>query len=154
QHRRKNFSRTFPALRAVCGTDRRDEEWRRGPAERRSSGLPRRNRADGSDARSTACRSGLNLRHLLLPLAALLAIAAWQHVHRPVAHDPGVLVADAPAQEDMDGRAFTLQKSIYSLKPWQSFRCLRAFCRAPTTAGIRKANSRPSISHSAGVACL
>jgi hypothetical protein len=63
----------------------------------------------------------LNIRTLLLAFAALLAIAAWRHAHRPVAHDPGVLVADAPIQDNMDSRAFTLQKDVYSLKPLAKF---------------------------------
>jgi hypothetical protein len=63
----------------------------------------------------------LKLRTLLLAFAALLAIAAWQHAHRPVAHDPGVLAVNAPAQDNMDSRAFTLRKDTYSLKPLAKF---------------------------------
>jgi hypothetical protein len=63
----------------------------------------------------------LKFRTLLLAFAALLAIAAWQHAHRPIAHDPGVLAVNAPAQENMDSRAFTLRKDAYSLKPLAKF---------------------------------
>jgi len=63
----------------------------------------------------------LNIRRLLLAFAALLAIAAWQHAHRPVAHDPGVLVDAAPTQAAIDGSAAALQKGDYSLKPLATF---------------------------------
>ena len=63
----------------------------------------------------------MNARKLLLALAALLVIAAWQHAHRPIVRDPGVLVADEPLQETIDSRLFTLQKDSYSLKPLAKF---------------------------------
>ena len=58
----------------------------------------------------------MNFRHLLLALAVLLAIAAWRHAHRPVAHDPGVLVAEVPLQEKLEGAAASLTKGEYTIK--------------------------------------
>ena len=69
----------------------------------------------------TGRRSGLNIRHLLLILAALLAIAAWRHAHRPVAHEPGVLAAEVPQQENLGTAAFALSKGEYTLKPLAKF---------------------------------
>ncbi len=62
----------------------------------------------------------MNLRNLLLALAALLAIAAWRHAHRPLAHEPGVLVSAAPSQEAVAGIA-ALRKGDYSIKPLAKF---------------------------------
>lgn len=63
----------------------------------------------------------MKLRNLLLVLAALLAIAAWQHAHRPVAHDPGVLVGAAPLQENLGGSMRPLTKDEYTIKPLAKF---------------------------------
>jgi len=63
----------------------------------------------------------LNVRTLLLAFAGLLAIAAWRHAQRPIAHGPGVLIAEVPVQENMDSRAFTLRKDGYSVKPLAMF---------------------------------
>src|SRR5262249_33704077 len=67
------------------------------------------------------CRPDLNARHLLLLLGVLVAVLAWRHAHRPIAHDPGVLVAAEPLQETVDRGAFVLQKGNYSLKPLATF---------------------------------
>lgn len=63
----------------------------------------------------------MNFRYLLLALAALLAIAAWRHAHRPVAHDPGVLVAEVPLQENLGGSVSSLTKGEYTIKPLAKF---------------------------------
>jgi hypothetical protein len=63
----------------------------------------------------------LNIRHLLVALGVLLVVLTWRHAHRPVAHDPGVLVADVPIQEAVDSGAFTLQRDNYSVKPLARF---------------------------------
>jgi len=63
----------------------------------------------------------LNLRTLLLALAALLAIAAWRHAQRPVAHDPGVLVVAAPLQETIGTDLAPLRKGDYSIRPLAKF---------------------------------
>jgi hypothetical protein len=63
----------------------------------------------------------LNVRYLLLALAALLVLALWQHAHRPVAHEPGVLVADAPLQEGLDASATLHEKNGYTIKPLARF---------------------------------
>ena len=63
----------------------------------------------------------MNLRKLLLALAAVLAIAAWRHAHRPILHEPGVLVAAAPLQENLDGSTSPLTKGDYTIKPLAKF---------------------------------
>jgi hypothetical protein len=54
-------------------------------------------------------------------LAALLLVAIWQHTQRPIVHAPGVLVADVPLQEPLDGSQATLQKTGVSIKPLAKF---------------------------------
>ena len=63
----------------------------------------------------------MNLRNLLLAVAVLLAIAAWQHAHRPIAHEPGVLVAGVPLQENFDSSAWSLTKGDYTIRPLAKF---------------------------------
>jgi hypothetical protein len=63
----------------------------------------------------------LNVRVLLVALAALLTVAAWQHAHRPIAHASGVLVAEIPSQQALDGATMTLAKGEYSIKPLAKF---------------------------------
>ena len=63
----------------------------------------------------------MNIRRLLLAFAALLAIAAWQHAHRPIAHEPGVLVVDVPLQESVDAGAASHEKNGYTIKPLAKF---------------------------------
>ncbi|MDR3389508.1 MAG: hypothetical protein P4L92_20880 [Rudaea sp.] len=54
--------------------------------------------------------------------AALLLLAAiWQHVHRPIAHAPGVLVAAVPLQEPLAAAVSPLQKGNVSIKPLATF---------------------------------
>jgi hypothetical protein len=63
----------------------------------------------------------LNIRGLLLVLAALLAILVWQRAHRPVARAPGVLVAETPLQASPGGSATPLQKGNYVITPLATF---------------------------------
>jgi hypothetical protein len=63
----------------------------------------------------------LNARTLLIALVALLAVAAWRHAHRPLAHEPGVLVADVPLQQAIGTGIAPLQKGEYSIKPLAKF---------------------------------
>jgi len=63
----------------------------------------------------------LNIRHLLLVLAALLVVVSWQHAHRPVAHEAGVLVAEVPLQESIDAGAGLPEKNGYAIKPLAKF---------------------------------
>jgi hypothetical protein len=63
----------------------------------------------------------LNVRALLGVLAALLLIALWQHAHRPIAHAPGILAANAPLQEPLGATVATLEKNGFTLKPLAKF---------------------------------
>ena len=63
----------------------------------------------------------MNVRNLLLVLAALVALAIWQRSHRPIQHSPGVLAAEAPLQENIDRNAFELHKGSYSVRPLAKF---------------------------------
>lgn len=63
----------------------------------------------------------MNVRRLLLALAALLVFALWRHAHRPLAHAPGVLVAEVPLQESIDAGAATYAKNGYTIKPLAKF---------------------------------
>jgi hypothetical protein len=63
----------------------------------------------------------LNIRRLLLAFLALLAILAWRHAHRPIPHEPGVLVAEVPLQQSVGASVSPLQKGDYSIKPLARF---------------------------------
>lgn len=63
----------------------------------------------------------MNIRKLLIALVALLVIAVWQHAHRPVAHDPGVLAGEIPTQENLDGAQAPFSKGEYTIKPLAKF---------------------------------
>lgn len=63
----------------------------------------------------------MNLRTLLLALAALVLVAVWQRSQRPIHHGPGVLVTEAPRQESIDHNAFVLRKGGFSVKPLATF---------------------------------
>jgi len=63
----------------------------------------------------------LSVRTLLLVLVALLATLAWQHAHRPIPHEPGVLVAEVPLQESADATVAPLRKGNYAIKPLARF---------------------------------
>jgi hypothetical protein len=54
-------------------------------------------------------------------LAILVVLAWWQHASRPVAHAPGVLVADAPLQQPLDVPVAALSKGDVALKPLARF---------------------------------
>jgi hypothetical protein len=54
-------------------------------------------------------------------LAILVALAWWQHGSRPLAHAPGVLVADAPLQQPLDAPVAPLHKADASIKPLARF---------------------------------
>ena len=53
-------------------------------------------------------------------LVALLGVLIWRHAHRPVAHEPGVLVTETPLQES-SGTAAALTKGDYTIKPLATF---------------------------------
>lgn len=63
----------------------------------------------------------MNVRTLLLVLVALLAALAWRHAHRPIPHEPGVLVAAVPLQEAVGTDAARLSKGDYAIKPLAKF---------------------------------
>jgi hypothetical protein len=63
----------------------------------------------------------LNVRRLLLILAALLVVAVWKHAHRPVVHGPGELVPDAPLQESVGSGVAALEFNGYTIKPLAKF---------------------------------
>ena len=63
----------------------------------------------------------MNIRHIGVALAALLAILVWRHAHRPVAHEPGVLVTEAPLQQAVSAGIPPLQKGSYTIKPLAKF---------------------------------
>jgi len=63
----------------------------------------------------------LNIRHLLLVLAALLVAVVWQHAHRPIPHEPGVLIAEVPLQESIDAGAASHEKNGFTIKPLAKF---------------------------------
>lgn len=54
-------------------------------------------------------------------LAALLVLAWWQHAPGPRAHEPGVLVADAPVQQPIDTAPLPLKKPGVAIKPLATF---------------------------------
>jgi hypothetical protein len=54
-------------------------------------------------------------------LAILAALAWWQHASRPLAHAPGVLVADAPLQQPLDAPVALLHRADASIKPLARF---------------------------------
>lgn len=54
-------------------------------------------------------------------VAALLALAWWQHVPPPLKHAPGVLVADAPLQQPIDRAPAPLRKRDIAIKPLATF---------------------------------
>jgi hypothetical protein len=54
-------------------------------------------------------------------LAILAVLAWWQHGSRPLAHAPGVLVADAPLQQPLDAPVAPLRKADASIKPLARF---------------------------------
>jgi len=60
----------------------------------------------------------LTLRPRWLLLAAALVAAAWWHVaSRPLAHAPGILVADVPLQQALDAPPAALYRAGASIKP-------------------------------------
>lgn len=63
----------------------------------------------------------MNVRYLLLGLAGLIVVASWRHAHRPVAHEAGVLVPEAPVQESVDANPPSLEKNGYTIKPLAKF---------------------------------
>jgi hypothetical protein len=63
----------------------------------------------------------LNVRTLLIALIALLALATWRHAHRPIAHEPGVLVAEVPLQQGLNAGIALLRKGDYSIRPLAKF---------------------------------
>jgi len=54
-------------------------------------------------------------------LAILAVLAWWQHGSRPLAHAPGVLVADAPLQQPLDETRAPLHKDEAAIKPLAKF---------------------------------
>ena len=54
-------------------------------------------------------------------LAILAALAWWQHAARPLAHAPGVLVPEAPAQGALEARPPDLHKGVVTIKPLARF---------------------------------
>jgi len=54
-------------------------------------------------------------------LAILAALAWWQHGSRPIAHPPGVLAADAPLQQPLDGPVTPLHKADATIEPLARF---------------------------------
>lgn len=66
----------------------------------------------------------MKARDLLLLLAVLAAIGLWDFAHRPLAHAPGVLVADAPLQQTVGsggGGVTALRKGDITIKPLATF---------------------------------
>jgi hypothetical protein len=63
----------------------------------------------------------LNARALLGVLAALALIALWHHAHRPIAHAPGILAANAPLQEPLRASVAPLERNGFTLKPLAKF---------------------------------
>jgi len=63
----------------------------------------------------------LNAPRLLALLAALVLVALWQYAHRPIAHAPGVLVADAPLQQSLNAPVASLRKGDVAIKPLATF---------------------------------
>ena len=63
----------------------------------------------------------MNARVLTLAGAALIALALWQHAHRPVTHTPGELVPDTPLQQPLESPPELLQKPGYTVKPLARF---------------------------------
>ncbi|HET8942224.1 MAG TPA: hypothetical protein VFN13_09585, partial [Rudaea sp.] len=54
-------------------------------------------------------------------LAGLALLALWQHGHRPIAHAPGELAAQAPLQEPLDAGPPDLHKDDVAIKPLAKF---------------------------------
>jgi hypothetical protein len=54
-------------------------------------------------------------------LAALAALAWWQHGSRPLSHAPGALVADAPLQQPLGEPQAPLHKGDVTIKPLAKF---------------------------------
>lgn len=63
----------------------------------------------------------MKLRTLLPALAALIALALWQHAHRPVAHAPGEIAPDIPVQSALAEPVAPLHKGDYTIKPLANF---------------------------------
>jgi hypothetical protein len=63
----------------------------------------------------------LNVRSLLLIGAGLLVLAVWQRAHRPIAHGPGEIAPDIPAQGKVDGPIAAWRKDDYTIKPLATF---------------------------------
>ena len=63
----------------------------------------------------------MNVRTLLFVLVALLALLAWRHAHRPIAHEPGVLVAEVPLQQAVGAATAPLRHGDYAIKPLAKF---------------------------------
>lgn len=63
----------------------------------------------------------MNTRNLLLVLAALVALAVWQRAHRPIAHAPGEIAPDVPAQTALADAPAPWRKGDYAIKPLAKF---------------------------------
>ena len=62
-----------------------------------------------------------SIRPLLLAIAALVAVLAWEHAHRPVAHAPGVIAPDIPLQQALPGPPAALRKGDIAITPLATF---------------------------------
>ncbi len=57
----------------------------------------------------------------MLAIAALLASLVWFHVHRPVAHAPGIIAPEIPLQQPVDASAPSLRKKDIAITPLATF---------------------------------